>query len=535
MPSWVILVPLLLPVAAALVIFVLERFRPNFGLAWLIAMLTAVIDWSLLLVMQLRTPAPLQVADWLPIAVKMDDRLLFQVDGVSWPLAFSLAALLMAVILTAPVRLGQKSYPIAWASNLFILGMGLMGVLSGNLLTLLLVWTLIDLVELVVMLRTVHEARLNTQVMIAFMVRVSGTIVALSAFIVGVNRNPGAEVSAFPQASVLLLVAAGLRLGVLPLNLPYQQEIQMRRGVGTLLRTVSAATSLVLLARLTPTQLPTGWLNFLLFSTAVITLYAAGMWVSAADELGGRPFWVLALAGMAIGCVLNGSPLTSLIWSTAMILYGGVLFLYSARARFSLALPILAALAMSGLPFTPTAFGWPGLLGTNFSLFDLTLILAAALLIVGMIRHAQTSGDALRNMQGWIQVAYPLGLFLLIASGWLIALLGPDEFLTLGRWPASVAVAVLSIGLIGLTLSQRRLGYLKDRMAWLDTILRALGRWIVSFFSFRWLFTLLQNFMDLLGRFVNSLSLILEGEGGVLWALVLLALLLTLMMPGVTR
>ncbi len=532
MPSWVILIPLLLPVAAALVIFTLERFRPNFGLAWLIAMLTSAIDWALLLVLQLRKPAPLQIADWLPFATQMDDRLLLQVDGVSWPLAFSLAALLLAVILTAPVRLGKKSYPIAWASNLFILGMGLAGVLSGNLLTLLLVWSLIDVVELGIMLRTVHEPRLNAQVVVAFMARVTGSIVALSAFIVGVNQNPGSEASAFPQASALLLVAAGLRLGVLPLNLPYQQEIQMRRGVGTLLRTVSAATSLVLLARLSPTQMPTGWMNFLLFGTAVGTLYAAGMWAGAANELSGRPYWVVALAGMAIGCVLNGSPLTSLIWSTAMILYGGVLFLYSARARFSVILPILAALAMSGLPFTPTAFGWPGLLGDALSLFDLALILSAALLIFGMIRHALTTGDALKNMQGWIQVAYPLGLVLLIGSGWLMILLGPAGFLTIGRFPASLAVVLLSVGMITILLFQPKLAYLKERLAWMDTLLSAVVKWIVSFFSFHWLYSILQNFMDLLRRLIISLSLVLEGEGGVLWALVLLALLLTLLMPG---
>ncbi|GAP14194.1 hypothetical protein LARV_01960 [Longilinea arvoryzae] len=532
MPSWVILIPLLLPIAAALAIFVLERFRPNFGLAWLMAILASTIDWGLLLVLRLRTPAPLQVADWLPFTVQMDDRLLLQVDGISWPLAFSLATLLMAVILTAPVRLGQKSYPIAWASNLFITAMGMVGVLSGNLITLLLVWSLIDFVELVVMLRTVNEPRLNTQVVVAFIVRVSGTIVALSAFIVGKNLDLTSEVSPFPQASILLLVAAGLRLGILPLNLPYRQEIQMRRGVGTLLRMASSATSLVLLARLNPTQLPTGWMNFLLFGTAIGTLYAASMWAGATNELNGRPYWVVATAGLAIACVINGSPISSLVWSTAMILYGSVLFLYSARARFSLALPILAALAMSGLPFTPTAYGWPGLLGDTFNLFDMAMILAVALLIVGLVRHAMAPGEALKNMQGWIQVAYPLGLVLLVGSGWLIAVIGPDGFFTAGRWPASLAAVLLAIGWIAAILYQRLLVHMKERLAWLDSLLRAIARWMVSFFSFRWLYSVLQDFMELLRRLVNSLSLILEGEGGVLWALVLLALLLTVLIPG---
>jgi len=535
MPSWIILAPILLLIVAAAGIFLLERLRPNFGLAWLIAMLAGVINWGMQLFFRFRTPLPFQLADWLPFAVRMDDRLLLQVDSISWPLAFSLSGLLLAVILTAPVRLGQKSYPIAWASNLVITSMGLVGVLSGNLITLLLVWSLIDVVELVVMLRTVHEPRLNRQVVIAFGARVSGTIVALAAFVYGQSLNIEAAVSAFPPASALLLAAAGLRLGVLPLNLPYQNEIQMRRGVGTSLRMASAATSLVLLARLTAPQLSTDARFFLQLSTAIASLYAAAMWVAAANELNGRPYWIVATAGLSIACVINGGPANSLVWSTAMILSGGVLFLYSARARFSVILPILAAFAVIGLPFTPASFGWAGLLGGNITIFGLVMVLVVALLVVGLLRHALLPGESLKDMQGWIRVAYPLGLFILACSSWIVAFTGSREFLTANHWLASVAALVLALGLGILVLRRQRLIMLERRITWLDAILQAAGSWLARFFSFRWLYALIQDFMGLVRRLVEGFSLVLEGEGGVLWAMVLLALLLTLLVPGIGK
>lgn len=535
MPSWVILIPLLLPVTAALVIFALERLRPNFGLAWLVAMLAAMSIWGLLLAMGLRNPAPLVLADWLPFLVRLDDRLLLQVDGISWPLAFSLATLLLAVILTAPVRLAQNSIPTAWASNLFITSMGLAGVLSGNLITLLLVWVLIDIVELIVMLRTVHEETLNRQVVISFAVRVSGTIVALAALVASQEPGLSAAPDAFPRANVLLLIAAGLRLGVLPLNLPYQQEVRMRRGVGTLLRMISAATSLLLMARLTPTEVSAGWGGWLLFGTAVAVVYSAAMWASAQNELEGRPYWIVATAGLAISSVINGNPLNSLAWSTLMILSGGVLFLYSARGRFTIVLPALAALALSGLPFTPAAFGWPGVLDESITIFDLVMIVAVALLLLGMIRHALAPGDPLKDMQGWIRVAYPLGLFLLVGSSWLIALFGKNDAFIPGPWGVSLATVLVSAGMGFFLWRGQRLTQLEQRFAWLDKPLRAVGRWLASFFSFRWLYTLLQNFLGVLRGGVEGLSLILEGEGGVLWAMVLLLLLLTLLIPGVGR
>lgn len=57
------------------------------------------------------------------------------------------------------------------------------------------------------------------------------------------------------------------------------------------------------------------------------------------------------------------------------------------------------------------------------------------------------------------------------------------------------------------------------------------GKWLTSFFNLRWLYALLNDFMRSIRRLVEGLSVILEGEGGVLWVLVLLALLLTLLLP----
>jgi hypothetical protein len=51
-----------------------------------------------------------------------------------------------------------------------------------------------------------------------------------------------------------LLLAAGLRLGVLPLHLPYASEAAIRRGFGSALRLISAGSSLILLARIPTCQ-----------------------------------------------------------------------------------------------------------------------------------------------------------------------------------------------------------------------------------------------------------------------------------------
>ena len=59
--------------------------------------------------------------------------------------------------------------------------------------------------------------------------------------------------------------------------------------------------------------------------------------------------------------------------------------------------------------------------------------------------------------------------------------------------------------------------------------------WISSFFSLHWLYRLTAKGYDLLGRGVALVILVLEGEGGILWALLMLILLMALIAQGAVR
>jgi len=48
-------------------------------------------------------------------------------------------------------------------------------------------------------------------------------------------------------------------------------------------------------------------------------------------------------------------------------------------------------------------------------------------------------------------------------------------------------------------------------------------------FSFSWLYQLFWGVYRLVGRFLALINLILEGEGGILWTILLLTLLLSLL------
>jgi hypothetical protein len=80
----------------------------------------------------------------------------------------------------------------------------------------------------------------------------------------------------------------------------------------------------------------------------------------------------------------------------------------------------------------------------------------------------------------------------------------------------SVALLILAIGRLGLRIPD------------------LVGSLFDSIFSPHWLFRWVRRIIDAVRAVINTFTLLLEGEGGVLWALLLVALLVSLItqMPG---
>jgi len=528
-----VLLPIFILLISALAILVLQWIRPAFGFSWMIAALSSIAAWGILLAFHWHPPAPFIVQNWIPLHGILSD-LSFAIDNNSWPYGISLVSLVTGTVLTAGARLQQRSTPIVWAGCLAITSMGLLGTFATSPLALLLAWSSIDLFELAIMLGSIQVNRLSQQAVIAFSARVAGSFLVILAMAVSYSQKITLTLdTVLSGAGIFLLVAAGLRLGVLPLHLPYPQEVPMRRGLGNMLRMVTPASSLVILARLPGSAVPAEWAPYLLAFTGLSVVYGGVMWLTAEDEVKGRPYWIIALAGMAISCVIQGKPAASLAWGAVLLLSGGVLFLFSARRIRILFIPALGVLGLTGLPFTPAASGWTGLLTPPFGFLDGIFILAVPLLVLGYVRHALRPGDALEALERWIQVAYPLGLVLVVVTLWLIGVFGWPGSLTIGVWWGSLASAVLAIGgWLWMNLPSRfRIAQARPP-GWVVLLIRQSGNRLAAFFRLEWVYQLSGLIFQLFQRIVQMITTILEGDGGVLWVLLLLALLVSLIQSG---
>ncbi len=512
-----ILVSCLIFFITALALVILRITQPNARYSWLVAIAGGILALMSVFLWLTQMPIILTMFAWQPNSLFINP-ILFQADGLSWPYALSLSVVTLGVLLTVVARPAfTNSY--TWAGTLALGALGLLAVTANNSLTLLLIWGTLDLTELLIQLRAVEGAANSEKVVISFFTRALGIGVLLWANIVGVSSGGAFDfISIPPAAGLYLIIAAGLRLGVLPLHLPYSPESTLRRGFGTSLRLVSAASSLILLSRVPAESLNSAFTPFLVTLAAIAATYGGWMWLRAPDELNGRPYWIIGMAALSVTSALNGNSAGAVAWGCALVLAGGALFLSSVQQTWLNRILIIGAFSLSSLPFSLTASAW----SNNPGFFSAFALIAQVLLIAGYVRHALRPGgrDTLDAQPNWTRTVYPVGIGLLIAAQILLGLIGWGGALQVGSWGYALIVSVLTIALVWATPRFRMLNPI--RAHWLGPASSSPGNISRVFWG-------IYRSLARLSQTINST---LEGDGGIMWTLLFIVLFVSLMTQG---
>lgn len=511
-----ILITVSILLITALILLILRFTLGEYRYSWLIATSGAMFGWLSIFLWQLSMPMQLQLPVWQP-AELFPQSPFFVADGIAWVFAVSLVSLCFAVIVTAVIR-ESFPYPISWMGILILTALGILAVTADNPLTLVLLWAAIDIAELISQMRLVEQPQMSESVVIAFASRVTGIFILLWADMVSSSAGINLDFRAAPpQAGLYLILAAGLRLGVIPLHLSYTNEVSMRRGFGTALRMISAGSSLILLTRIPASSLASPFAPYLILLVAFAALYGAWMWLRAPDELTGRPFWIIGMGALALAAALRGNPIGATAWSCALILVGGALFLTSMQNKWLERALFLGVLAVSALPLSLTATGWVTA-DLRFWYAVPFLLTAHAMLIAGLIRHILRSSTRVTfdNQPPWARNVYPIGIMILLITIIGLSSFGWDGTLQIGNWLLGFIASFLAAGLIWLTPRLRILNPVRAHWVrptnptWLD-----------------WGYQTLWNGYQLFSRLSNSFSNMLEGESGIMWTLLFLALFIS--------
>ena len=506
-----IILPVLILMVTTIILVLLILFKPGFRFHWLIAILGSILSVVAVFLWLTKLPFSFSLPPWEPQTIFLYSPS-WLADGVSWLFAISLSTLGLATISTAVIR--KLSNPWNWASILFLVSIGLLIVASNNPLTLVIAWLALDITELATLLRTVKEDK-SEELVVAFAIRLSGVFLLLWASIVSISSGGPMNFREIPdRVGILLLFAALLRLGVFPLHLPIY-DLEQRRGIITTLRLVSSASGLSLIARIPVTSFPSQFLPYLILITGIFTVISGWSWLRSNDELAGRPFLMSGIGFLAVTATLLGNPRGSAAWGICLILSGGLLFMNSIGGRSAYWLLGMSLWILSTLPFSMTASVWNNPSNINILLL-IPYFLGFSLIFAGYFRHAfARPGDIdIKHEPRWVQVIYPLGLSVLPIVGILLGLTEWFQTRSIGSWWMSFITIILSLIIYYLVTRiikpsiMKKLRYRPD---------------MTNFFSIAF-----WRFYRFIRQIISLLTSILEGDGGMLWSIVILVLLISI-------
>ena len=249
-------------------------------------------------------------------------------------------------------------------------------------------------------------------------------------------------------------------------------------------------------------------------------MLSAISWVVSRDSHQGRHYWIVGIASLVVASSASGNPDATLAWGLALLLPGGLILISTYCNRWLTPLFILGALALSGLPYTPN---WQSVTfyTREFHPAWILLLASQALFFTGYILHLLKKSQPDNPIERWLGVIYAWGLFLIVLVNYLFAWWMANGSLTisgqqpalLSSWPALFNLVLLPV-------------------AWFAS--GRMPRWVKLFsklsavLSFGKILRPLWTIFYWLRRAFQFISQVLESQSGILWALLLLVLLLSL-------
>ncbi|MBA4384595.1 MAG: hypothetical protein C0410_07645 [Anaerolinea sp.] len=511
-----------------------SRYKLSLGSTWLIAAAAALIVWVSLIVFRFVLPEGVSITNWSPQGIGTDT-LVFNLSEKTWIFAFLLVSLLVGVIFTDTVRFGQSNNLITWTGSMTLTAVGLLSIYSQTFLAVIITWTIIDIVEFGILIKVTDQPKVHSAVVLEFITRVIGTVLVLAALIFSNFHTVIVDSVEYSRGVYLLiLLGATLRLGVFPLHVPLTSSLPIRRSLGTILRFVGPLSVVAFLTQIQPQQQYATLTRFLYAAALIVGVYGAIKWISAKNELSGRPFWMLSFSGLILIRFLLGQVEGAIGLSIIMLTAGGFIFLYSYSSRVNLIAALVLALGLIGLPFTPTATIWGSQLQSQHWFSLLIVVITISLLFLGFVKHILRQRDQSNPKESWMRLFYSAGLFLLVISPWITVIWRFKIIKTESNWSLPIFCLVLIVIMV-MVMRRKIWDWLMQKPP-LQRVLdpfKLAGKILNAIFKFDWFFILLRKLLDLLSRPLKFFVNLLEGDGGLLWAFVFLALISSILIGDI--
>lgn len=468
------------------------------GIAWLSALVYLFLDPT-----SGTSPGPAEDLVLLPRAV-------FSLDWISGALILSGIGLLFVTVLT------RQKNPQA---NAWLAGIGgacVIGLESNSAYTLGLTWTVIESFHFYFSYRDQQITSNPGKFLPAALLRLSSPAVLI---LLSLTQNePGGSglmVDLGPHSGPIL-IGTGL-LGFLGWFLSFQGHAAERTDhfPGAVENWIPGMLGMLLILRggaLIEAGANQPWVPLILSCTLLVTAVVGALM----DRTPG--YWFLCCGLLAATSSIISGAESALSWGVVMMLPGTRLWVGSRQPRASLVPLILAAIGFLPLPFLPS---WAGVSAFGAGIPGIILGLSFGILMGSFLN------SMLRNWRSEVRDIEPFPLLGIIGAAAILISQGAIAF-RLDWIDASrelmgkpITIWFSFLGLIPVLILGNYIP-LRDRKSMRDAGIRLTG-------SFRRILLVIFRLLD---RLVGLFSQIFEGQAGLIWALLIGLLLITIITSG---
>jgi hypothetical protein len=423
--------------------------------------------------------------------------------------------------LTGIARLNVRKDLFSWSAGILFVGISFLTVIASDLWALVILWTVFDLLEIFYHLVIVPSLE-TTQLKRSLVLRFFGSLFLIynTALLSRSGINPLVE-NISGEQSTLFVLAAILHSGILPFNISIysDQTSKTEKIIHRLVRLLLIISSFSILSFFpTPDlQFPVDLGMSLLFIFLLIQ-FGIQLYSGKIEEFNEK--WQVFIAGFIVFLFFNFGKVE--FWIPSFFNLSLFLILYTHHAKSFLLFPLIQLLLVTGLPYTLNAFG---LRGFNESGFLIPLFFSAilmALCLERFFRAVNKETTEVEALEPLYQVVYLSGLLVIVLSSSMIAFkyTGPPQE-ELSLWWLGV-FEILLVGIL-IFLSSKKNLKIPSRLKLDRSVLT------LKILSLDWLF----NFGGAAAKRIRNLafgfSKLLEGAGGLLWAIVFLVLIFSIL------
>jgi len=467
-------------------------------------MLTSGTAWVLALVYFLLNPQS-ELMDISATGLALLPGLVFSHDWLTASLILSAAALIFITILTKT----EEPQSNAWLASLG--GAVVIGLVTNSAYSVGLAWVLLEGFHFYFSYQDQQIASNPRKYLPVALMRLSAPAVLILLSLTGRgSQNPTALLTELESDQGLVLIAVGL-LGFLGWFLSYQgSKPPLSRGFpGPAENWLPGMLGLYLILRGgSVTDSVSGWIPLIL-SGSLLAATLTGLLFGQTPQM-----WFLSCGLMTAVAAVTSGPESALIWVLVMILPGVQSWKRSSQPKNA---PIPLALAIVGLLPVPFLPSWAGISAFNAGLPGMILGISYGVLLGSVLATILKNWGFSAQDRATLPVLDIIGACAILISQFLISF--RLDLITSSRDLLNKPL-VIWIGLLG-ALPVLILGNrfpLRDRNRFSAAVTRLTAESDQA----------LSTGIHFLDRLVGNIARIFEGQGGLIWALLIGLLLFTL-------